>query len=471
MSKKKKLIQSIILLLFVAVSLCCLKGIYNVLSWKDTSGDYQSVFSQLYATDNDLIDVVFVGSSHCYCGVYPHVLWEEKGIASFDLSVSGQDKISAYHHIKELLKTQKPKVVVVDLFGVTFDEHGVEGNVYRNLMGMRTSRNSVELVTEYAPKEQWQDLIARLPIIHTRYKELEQYDFNPPAKNTYGRGACFGFDINPQVLPESVDKQFEPGELSDKNKEWLDKMIALSKTEDFELIFMVLPMVLDDETQSTFDAANDYLSSKGIKTMDFGRLHAEIGIDFSKDFVDPTHLNSSGATKVSHFFADYLSQNSNISDHRGDTDYHQWNEDLTWYHQVKQDYELKKIDYFSEYTDKLIGMKNTLAVISLEGDFLEEYDYYTPLSELGMDYEDYETGGKWIYQNGVLTKVHENDPNESEYHLDINKKDTLKISYDGDYLYPDNIMINHESFYAYGSFVTITTYDLFLQEPIETKGF
>ena len=233
-SARKKLIQVVAILLFTAVSLCCLYKVYDVLRWKDTTGDYLSSFEQLYATDNNLIDVAFVGSSHCFCGITPAFMWEEKGIAGFDMSVSGQDRDSAYHHIKELLKTQSPKVIVVDLFALTFDEHAEEGNIYRNLLSMRTSKNSVELVTEYAHKSEWENYISRFPIVHTRYRELTEYDFDLPAQNYYGRGALFQFRQNPQTKYVIDEKKVEKTELSDDNKEWLEALIKLSKDEHFE---------------------------------------------------------------------------------------------------------------------------------------------------------------------------------------------------------------------------------------------
>ena len=61
--------------LFLVVLGLVVSSVYNVLKWKDTNGEYLSSVEQLYATPDGLIDVVFVGSSHCYCGIHPAVLW------------------------------------------------------------------------------------------------------------------------------------------------------------------------------------------------------------------------------------------------------------------------------------------------------------------------------------------------------------------------------------------------------------
>jgi len=115
---------------FGIIAILCICQVYKILSWKDTTGAYLSATQQLYATEDELIDLVFMGSSHCFCGVNPSVLWDTYGISAFDMAISGQDKSSTYHTLKELLKTQSPKVVCIDMWGVVFEEHGVESNVY-----------------------------------------------------------------------------------------------------------------------------------------------------------------------------------------------------------------------------------------------------------------------------------------------------------------------------------------------------
>ena len=114
-----------------------------------------------------------------------------------------------------------------------------------------------------------------------------------------------------------------------------------------------------------------------------------------------------------------------------------------------------------------------LAVISLEGDYTEraETDYYASLVKLGMTEEEYRAGGKWIYKNGELTKVHGNDLNEEPFFYQLSNTETLKISYNGDYMHGENIVINKDSHYSLGDFMSILTYDCFTGEVIEVRGF
>ena len=142
---------------FLIITFLVLIRTYDILKWKDTSGDYLSSTTQLYATKDNLMDVIFLGSSHCYCTISPDVLWGNYGIAGFNMTTSGQDKNTTYHLLKEALKTQSPKVVCVEVWGMTSDEHGVQGNIYRNMLAMKLSQNSIDLVESYID-EVWECL-------------------------------------------------------------------------------------------------------------------------------------------------------------------------------------------------------------------------------------------------------------------------------------------------------------------------
>ena len=127
---KKRLKQTVLVIVFILLAVFAVHVLYRIVRWKDTTGDYISSIDQLKNTPEDTIDAVFVGSSHVYCGVNPAILWEDYGYSTFDMAVSGQSKEVAYHGMVELLKTQSPKVVFVDLYALTYKGAGdIEGNV------------------------------------------------------------------------------------------------------------------------------------------------------------------------------------------------------------------------------------------------------------------------------------------------------------------------------------------------------
>lgn len=75
-----------------------------------------------------------------YCSIMPHLIWEDYGISAFDMAISGQDREATYFYIVELLKTQSPEVICVDLGGMMYEGYGIEANQYRNMLSMNLSK-------------------------------------------------------------------------------------------------------------------------------------------------------------------------------------------------------------------------------------------------------------------------------------------------------------------------------------------
>ena len=456
--------------LFLVVLGLVVSSVYNVLKWKDTTGEYLSSMEQLYATPDGLIDVVFVGSSHCYCGIHPPVLWREYGIAAFDMSVSGQDKDSAYHDLVELYKTQEPSVIYVDLFALLFDEHLVESNVYRNYLSLRTSLNSIALVNKYIPEEDRETFYFRFPIIHTRYRELKKYDFIPYPPNTFGRGEYYEMHIggsweNPAALNDSVI-----GELSEKNRNWLADMISLAETHDTDIEFIVIPFAVNPAQQEILNAAEAMLEVNHYSYTDFNKLREQLGISLQSDFSDQFHLNIYGAEKLTAFLGKDLIEKYDLPDHRGDEEYQQWEDDLRWYENVKIRNKMVSAVSPYEYVAGIIQFWDGVTVVSLDGDFLNSgIDYFEVLEPLGMDYDEYLSGGKWIYEDGVLQKIGDNNQSIPEAYYDLSRYDRLKVGYYGA-LNAYNITIGRDG-YQTSSPLTFVTYDKFLEEVVTNRGF
>lgn len=470
MKNKTKIWNLVKGILFFAVLGLVVSSVYNVLKWKDTTGGYQSVVEQLYATPEDTIDVVFVGSSHCFCGIHPPVLWREHGIAAFDMSVSGQDKDSAYHDLIELYKTQNPSVIYVDLYALLFDEHAVESNVYRNYLCLDTSLNSIALVNKYIPEEDRKAFYFRFPIIHTRYRELKKYDFLTYPTNTFGRGEYYEMRIggsweNPDALNDNVI-----GELSEKNRGWLTDMIDLAKAHNTTMEFIVIPFAVKPAEQEILNAAEELLKGAGCSYTDFNKMVAQLGLSLQDDYSDEFHLNIYGAEKLTAFLGKGLLEKYDLPDHRGDAAYHQWDDDLRWYENVKIRSRITNAAGPDEYVSGIMQFSDGVTVVSLEGDFLNaEIDYFELLEPMGMLYSEYVSGGKWLYKDGTLRKLGENDQSAGEIYYDLNRYDRIRVGYYGEQN-SYNIMIGRNG-YQTSAPLTFVTYDTFLGEVVTNRGF
>ncbi len=458
----KNVLKGVSFVLLLLLSIC---GVYRVISWKDTTGEYLSAVQQLQNTGDDLIDVFFVGSSHCYAAVYPEYLWRDEGIAAFDLAISGQDKWSSYYSLKEGLKTQNPKVVFVDVYGLLYDGYEVEGNKYRNLLSFGPSAENMALIEKIVGKENRWDYFLRWPVVHTRYRELQKYDFVQYEPSVYGRGAAFGWHVGKGPDLEAARSCNELGELSDENRLWLDEMAALSQKENFTLVFFVAPMLVSQERQSIFNAAAQYVKERGIDLIDFGKLSRELNLDSDRDFSDGLHCNAYGAAKVTEYFRSYLTTHFELGDHRGEDAYALWDLSYRYYCRLETEREYNiNVKSMEEYLAKAMEDEDVTMIVNVEGS-LENYtqELNDCLEQLGIDPEQYPLGGKWVWRGGeCIFSMDNGDP--QAFYLDLSDTDTLRIENRSEKYGESataNVMLNRTAYGRDEAGMTVLLYDTF----------
>lgn len=454
------------LLLAFAINIC-----YNALSWKDTTGGYLSAYEQLYNTPANTMDVVFVGTSHVYCGIYPSILWRDYGISSFDMAVSGQDRMSAYYDLKELLKTQKPQVVMVDLFAMRYVVQDYLPNEYRNLLGMKYSKNMISHIADYDmnPEIDRMDYYLRMPIIHTRYKELGKYDFQDYRPSIYGKGEDIYF-INRDGYDGSelyCSKTEERATLGKGEYKWLENMKELSENEGFDLVFILVPAQLEDEVQARINSAVDWSEENGITVYDFNKQRKEIGITSANDFLDSTHLNAFGAEKLSRYLYDNVIKNYNLQDHRGEAAYKSWEQNLTRFCHEQTKRNLDTVIEAEDYSMIASSADNVTVFISVEGD-LAEKDFSRAVQYFGIG-DEWRRGGFWVYEDGKLRTLNLDELAHGVC-LDLGRNDTARVKYNS-CLAGDNIQINGHGVSGQNPGLNMVVYDHFLEEELSRREF
>ena len=66
----------------------------------------------------DKVDVLCVGSSHLYMGINPLQMYEDKGIAAYDLAIMSQAPWQSYYYIREACRSQRPRLILFDVYMV-----------------------------------------------------------------------------------------------------------------------------------------------------------------------------------------------------------------------------------------------------------------------------------------------------------------------------------------------------------------
>lgn len=423
----KRIVLSLIFLLLLSLGAA---GIYNVFRWKDTSGDYFSTVELMYDLPDNSVDVAFFGPSVMYCGVNPAVLWEEKGIAAYNMGIAGQDKEAAYYFIKEFLKKQSPKVVVLSGMLFQIDQYDVQGNVYRNTISMHNSRNYFEVVNAVVPGNDktgtntvW-DYYLRWPIIHSRYKEITRSDFTGVLENSKTLGYTYGYEGNGDAPLDVYFNQGIVNDISESSKAWVDKLVELSKDEGFELLFVQIPGFLGDGQRADMNGNFKYLDDKGIKYLDLNMHVDEMGYDYVEDMSDGIHPKTPGAYKISTFLSGYLKDNFELEDRRGEEGYGLYDEAAEVWHHEELSHRLSECCYLDNIFELMDGRDGFIYSVTLkcgfdgiESDSAEVLKKYVSSRDWGT------LGGTVVFRNSLLSEVMGDKP----YTIKLNNSDFLYV--------------------------------------------
>ena len=325
--------------------------------------------------EKDSIDVMYFGSSHMYTSINPVIVWEERGIPSYILATQKQPFWISYYYMKEALKYQKPKVVVLDIYRSDFLEEYEEESVNRSAIDLLDfSYNKAQMIEASVPKEERVSYYVNLIKYHGRWKELTQEDFDWSylTKQDPLKGYVCLYPTTPIYKRQNLEGISEITSMSDKTKEYLMKIIDLSRKEDFKLVFYKAPSNATKQQKTYYNAVEAIAKENNIHFIDYNMLYEEIGIDLNEDFYDFNHVNLLGAKKVSKHFSNYLAEEFNLPDKRNETSYKDtWNQAMQMYARWEKAYELRNIENLRDYIETVkaedyIVLFTTVSNVSLD---------------------------------------------------------------------------------------------------------
>jgi hypothetical protein len=351
--KVKYILSTAILIILIIVSL---NKVSNLLQQKESDLRYSS-----FLVEGNDIDIVFLGSSHVRHGVFPMELWNDYGISSYNLAANGSTIPVCYWTLVNALDYQKPQMVVLDVYDFTpsricstslgevhiqYDFFPISFNKYRMIKDLFSDRELIGDNYENLYEKRW-ELLWDLGEYHTRWTELVEDDFASNSelenKSNVWKGSFpyIGFaDRVETIYPDNWDDV----EYDNLSNEYLIKIIELCNEKDIELLLINTGYDCDAESKLFADSVNDIALQYGKTYLDFTQMDI---INFQTDIISTghnTHVNFSGAERLTKYVGDYLYNNYTLTDHRNDENYLQWWEDY-------QEFVSSKANYLKDQTD------------------------------------------------------------------------------------------------------------------------
>ena len=286
-------------------------------------------------------DVLFIGDSQVLNGILPLELYHKYGIASYNLG-SGNSRIPvSYWKMINALDYVTPKVIVLSVtdielpefpttegewLHVAFDGFPMTLNKAKAIMDL----TNVDREDEYGVpfKEIRKELFFLLIKYHSRWKSLEERDFKPQY-NTVKGGEPFIHVSDPRyTFKLAAEDECLPEEGC--GYVYLRKFIEECQRRNIPLVLNQPPYPINLDAHKATHTAEKIAKEYGVPMLNFTDTNDVV--DYYVDGADPgSHLNPSGARKLTDYMGRYLKDHYELPDRREDAAYAHWNDEWNAY--------------------------------------------------------------------------------------------------------------------------------------------
>lgn len=268
-------------------------------------------------------DVLFVGDCEVYANFSPLEMFRQQGITSYVRGTSQQLIWQSYYVLKETFRYESPKVVVYNVNAMRYSEPVSEAYNRLTIDNMRWSADKIGIIRA-SMMEQEDFLSYVFPILryHSRFDKLTKEDiqyFFKTKDNTWQ-----GYQLHTAIKPVGTlpaKRVLASYDFGDICWEYLEKMRLLCQENGAEFVLIKAPSLYPYWYEEYDAQIEEYAAKHNLRFYNFTECIDEIGLDFSVDTYDGgLHLNLTGATKLSAYFAEILAEDHNLPDHRSEAE-------------------------------------------------------------------------------------------------------------------------------------------------------
>ena len=286
-------------------------------------------------TENDTVDVVLVGNSHCFSGINPENLSTALGANCFVLASPATTIMDSYYCLKEALMRTCPKVAVIETYGINNSvNHNLKANIVseqfrsfnaRKNLPMKIASTPVLFSPEYYIQA-WSKSIRNHDFI---FRDRDQLEKNielskerHKKKNDelyLGRFVRFTTGIEDSIITkyDSLGAPVDGAKWSvnKENVRYVNKIVELCKQHGVIPVFITIPMYYKHikNYPAWKKAVASAIEPTGAAWFDLQEQYDTVLFDrncFENTFNENQHMtyrgSVRGAYKVAHFLVDSL---------------------------------------------------------------------------------------------------------------------------------------------------------------------
>ena len=361
-SKNFKFICSaIVFLIILAIIFTELTGIMIPKFFYDNDWATTNTYTGFYKMKKDTVDVLFLGSSHAASAFDTQELYDEEGIRSYNLACEEQNVLVSYYWLKEALKYQSPKAVILDSF-LFFDYkteeplNSEEACTRKAIDFMKNDMVKLSAIKDITDIDKNQDILSYfMPNIrfHSRWEELSKDDFN--YKKMEERNEMKGYS---PLLESDGSKDFEAYSAEENATAkpmaavmelYLKKIVELCREKNITLILVKTPTESFD--MARHKTVQAFADAEGVPFIDYNEkdTYSTLDFDFAEDMNENEHANMEGARKLTDDIGKRLHDEYEISA----VEDKQWSSTEKFHDEYKEDYKLHHEEDIYKYFEKL----------------------------------------------------------------------------------------------------------------------
>lgn len=279
--------------------------------------------------EKDSIDVLILGSSHSADGIHARdmdaILAEEYGLQlkSFNMSVTGMRLEQMNFRLKEAVKTQMPKLLVIETFSCAPQSTGTEENLNRwSLDYLPVSKNKMEYIDKHIEEEMKTSFLVPFIKYHSRWKELNAADWEillPADVLEKSKNCGFTAPDKPDysgVVDDYFEQDFsnivEIKELPVNYQEEMAELLALCEEIDCKVLFLSVPYKVQADFYNTELVKynnyleKEYVDNENVYIYDMNKETISLGWGY-EHMTDEGHVNNQGRSVINRELAKQIS--------------------------------------------------------------------------------------------------------------------------------------------------------------------
>lgn len=320
----KHLKRMITVMFILTIISSCTYFLAQVTKRSDSDFKYDPFFHE-----NTDYDVLFFGTSHVINAIFPMQLWNDYGITSYNFGGHANSLAASYWAMVNATQYHKPKIAVLDVLGA-YQESPEMDISYAHLSfdAFPLTNTKLKAIKDIYPNDSKKQLELIFPysIYHNKWESITASAVKSVVAerdHTKEKGAESRINL---AIPQEMNliPKSDMASKSSVGQKYIEMFVDYCRTNDIEPLIINIPYPTNEYHQKWSNSVYKLSEQSGFSYLN---MQYENLVDFDIDCHDPSsHLNPSGARKITDYLGKYLTAHYNLEDHRLDDLYQSWNE-------------------------------------------------------------------------------------------------------------------------------------------------